>query len=162
MATNKVIKGEDFMLFERIGSGQTATYKSIALATSHSLSLGTELTETSTKDNPGYAKTYTPKSSDWELSTDNLVSFDPSGDGIKDMFRAWKSKTSKHYIMALKSNASFSVTNGWTPDLATSGLFAVEGDVYVTNLQVTAQNGENATYTVTLKGTGELDEITIN
>lgn len=162
MATNKVIKGEDFMLFERIGSGQSATYKSIALATNHTLTIAMETTETSTKDNPGNWKTVTPKSLDWELSTENLVSFDPSGDGIKDMFSACTSMVQKHYIMALKSNASFSATNGWTPDLATSGLFAVEGDVYVTNIQLSAQNGENATYSVTLKGNGELKQVTIN
>ena len=82
----KPIDGSDLMLFIGTGSGQSITYKSIAFATSHKLSMSAETVETSSKDSGGKWVSKAVRKLSWNMSTDNLFSLDGEGSTYDDLF----------------------------------------------------------------------------
>jgi hypothetical protein len=80
-----IIKGTDLMVFATIGS----SLKSIAYATSHSLTVGANSTEISTKDSGGgkWIETNIQKLN-WSMTTENLFTFEGGGQGhsFDDLF----------------------------------------------------------------------------
>lgn len=149
MAKNKVIKGRDLMLFDENGH-------SYAMATNHSLSLTAEQSDISAKDFGLWGAAEVSKIS-WEISTENLY----TADNFDSLFDALTTATPIKVRFGLKSETdnSKTVADGdyeyWT---STDTYY--EGTVVITSLQANANNGENATYSATLTGSGKISRVT--
>lgn len=144
------IKGGDLMLF--------FDNKSIAYATSHTLEINGETTDTSNKDEGGgdWASSEVGILS-WSASSENLFSVDGQGNNFDDLFDLMIAKQPIQAVFALKSQAASEVpTGGWTP--GTTAKYT--GNVAITNISLNAPNGEYATYTVQFQGVGALTKVT--
>ena len=153
---SEIIKGSSLMVF--------MNGNPIAFATSHSFNKTLNTNEVSTKDHGDYTANI-PGNISWEATTENLYSV-AGWNAVNDAFKQ------KHEVVVgfgPAGNYAGSVTstqagivgneNGdWTPATAgTTGVAAVEyGKALITSLQVTAAAGDNATFTATFTGSGEL------
>lgn len=141
-----VIQGSDLMLF--VGG------KSIAYATNHTLSINTESSDTSHKDINGSWTSSAIKSFSWEVTTENLYADDGNGSTFSVLFNNMTSKTLVDVVFAQSTGTlSTGASGGWSAD-TTKGNY--KGKAYITSLEVNAPNGDNATFTATLTGVGEL------
>jgi len=150
----KPIKGSDLMLF--IKPNGTSTFKSIAFATSHSLSINGESTETSSKDNGGKWVSKQMQRLSWTVSTDNLYSLDGEGSVYDDLFTVMTERKEIDIVFSLENGyedkADEVPTGGWSP--ITSPQY--KGKVLMTSLELNAPNGDNATFTASFEGVGAL------
>lgn len=87
----KPINGSDLMLFID-STGEGTAFKSIAFATSHSLSISAETVETSSKDTGGKWVSKAPRKLSWTMSTENLYSLDGEGSTYDDLFYCYDRK----------------------------------------------------------------------
>lgn len=146
-----VIQGSDLMLF--------VDGKSIAYATNHALSISTETSDTSHKDINGSWTSSTVKTFSWEVTTENLYADEGAGSTFDVLFEKMTSKTLVDIVFAQSSGTltqpSASVAGGWQAD---SNSANYTGKAYITSLEVNAPNGDNATFTATLTGVGELSK----
>jgi predicted secreted protein len=149
-----IIKGSDLMVFATIGS----TLKSIAYATNHTLTVGSSSTEISTKDSGGgkWVETNVQKLN-WSMSTENLFAWEGGGEGqsFDDLFAKMVSREPLTLVFALENSSTkpdVVPTGGWTP--ATAPRYT--GSAYITDLQINAPDGDNASFTATFTGTGAL------
>lgn len=140
-----IIQGGMLMLF--------ISQKSIPLATNHTLRISAETNDNSNKDvASGIWASSSVKQLSWEATTDNLY----SDKGISVLFDAMTKRTVIPAIFAMKSeqaSAELPASGSWSPSLDHPYF---KGNVIITSLEVTAQNGENATFTATFTGVGEL------
>lgn len=145
----KKVRGGDMMLF--------LNSKSIALATSHTLSISGDTQDTSNKDEGGgdWASSEVSKLS-WSATSENMYTLDGEGDNFDDLFDLMIKKEPITATFSKKSSADTDVpTGGWTsskPDY--------EGKVMITSLELNAPNGEYATYTAQFTGVGALKKVT--
>ena len=144
----QIIEGSDLMLF--IGG------KSIAFATSHSLSINAETVETTSKDTGGMWVSKAIRKISWTMNTENLYSVEGAGENYDTLFDAMVNKTFLTAVFATKSSEANEVpTGGWA---ATAGQ-GYTGQVVVTSLELNAPNGDNATFTASFEGVGELKKV---
>ena len=142
------IKGGDMMLF--------VNGKSIAYATSHTLSISGDTQDTSNKDEGGgdWAANEVSKLS-WSASSENMYSVDGAGSNFDDLFDIMIKKTPVTATFSKKKETTTDAPEGgWTaskPDY--------EGKVVITSLELNAPNGEYATYTVQFTGVGALSKV---
>lgn len=134
----------------------------IAFATNHTFNKTLNTNEVATKDHGDFTAVI-PGNITWEASTENLYSVD----GWNAVNNAFNNKTEVQLVFGPASNYTSSVTSSqtgivgvtgasnWTPDGA-SGTTCETGKAYITALQVTATAGENATFTATFTGNGDL------
>ena len=144
------IKGQELMLF--------LAGKSIAFATSHTLEISAETSDTSNKDEGGgdWASSEVSKLS-WTASSENLFTTDGNGASYDTLFDYMVKKTPIDAVFGLKSEATTDVpSEGWTA--ATTGVYT--GKVVITSLSLNAANGEYATYSAQFTGVGELKKKT--
>ena len=144
------IKGQELMLF--------LAGKSIAFATSHTLEISAETSDTSNKDEGGgdWASSEVSKFS-WTASSENLFTTNGNGARYDTLFDYMVKKTPIDAVFGLKSEATTDVpSEGWTA--ATTGVYT--GKVVITSLSLNAPNGEYATYSVQFTGVGELKKKT--
>ena len=144
---NNYIDGSDLMLF--------INDNSIAFATSCKLSINRETVDTTNKDEVGgkwVAKT--AKKMSWSMTSENLYANDGSGNTFDDLFAAMISNTAITAVWGYVENSTESApsANGYTKP--TSCIYS--GNVFITSLEANAPAGDNATYSVTFEGTGEL------
>ena len=111
-------------------AGSNGTMKSIAFATSHSLTVSTDTQQTSTKDDGGKFQ-----SSDYGIISWSITSEKNSVDDT--------------------TNDNWTPANTGTIGSTTKSL-GYTGTVLITSVEVNAPNGENATFTVQLQGDGPL------
>ena len=141
-----IIKGGMLMVFINTSS--------IPLATNHTLRISGETNDTSNKDvAAGKWASSSLKSLSWEVTTDNLYSVE----GVKKMYDALVSGTAFPIAFTQKTQAEgaeLPQSGSWTPDTTSDDYF--HGNAILTSLEVTAQNGENATFSATFQGVGEL------
>lgn len=147
MAT--IIKGSDLMLFD--ASGQ-----SFAFATNHTFTLNAETSDTSSKDHGLWGAVEVTKMS-WEITSENLY--------VEGAYSTWFNN-----MLSGANGTAITVkfgrkTEPSTAELAEGGHWNVgtkyyEGKAYITSLVANANNGENATYSVTLTGIGKIEEKT--
>lgn len=144
------IKGGDLMLF--------IDGKSIAYATSHTLEITGETTDTSNKDEGGGDWSSQEVSIlSWSASSENLYSEDGEGDNYEDLFDLMVAKQPIDAVFAKKSgNATDVPTGGWTKSAP-----SYEGKVVITSLSLNAPNGEYASYTAQFQGVGKLEKKTV-
>ena len=164
------IKGDDLMLF----NGETG--KSYAFATSHTLTITADTADTSSKDHGVWTGNEVAKIS-WEITSENLY----TTEGFDSLFDKMINREAIPVAFGLKQKgrADSTVADGdystWTPDdcatvpesgnpeapstdKATKDMYM--GSAYITSLTANANTGENATYSVTLTGTGSIKRAT--
>lgn len=146
------IKGGNLMLF--------LNGKSIAFATSHTLSISGDTQDTSNKDEGGglwganEVSTYT-----WTVSTENMYADSGLSDNsstYSDLFKLI-GKEPVEAVFAVKSETDNTIpaTGGWTPKVP-----KYTGKLVLTSLELNAPNGEYATFSAEFQGVGELREVT--
>ena len=164
----KLIKGDDLMLF----NGTTG--KSYAYATAHTLTITAETADTSSKDHGVWTGNEVAKIS-WEITSENLY----TSEGFDSLFDDMINRKPIDVAFGLKQQgrADSTVADGdysnWTPDYGatvpesgnpeapdstTKDMYM--GSAYITSLTANANTGENATYSVTLTGTGSIKRAT--
>lgn len=150
MATpKKIIKGNDLMMFDSEG-------KSYAYATSHTFSMTAETSDTSSKDHGLWGASEVTKYS-WEITTENLYTT-ADYDALFDAMISTEPITIRFGLKA-ENDPTKTVADGdyenWT-----AGTGYYEGSVHITSLVANANNGENATYSVTFTGNGKITKAT--
>jgi TP901-1 family phage major tail protein len=149
-----IIKGSNLMLFVKVGSD----YKSIGYATNHTLQIGSESSSISTKDDLGGGALWVQSSINklnWSISTDNLFSYDAAGQEAFDLITLMTSRTLVEVCFAIAAETSVPAT-GWTPDDDISHL---KGSAYISDLSINSPNGDNASFSATFSGVGQLTPI---
>jgi len=146
MDTTQIIKGDDLMVF--------ANEKSIAFATSHTLTLSAATQEISCKDSGMWNDTLVNKLS-WEATSDNLYS-------IADYQKLAYMMTHREKVYLVFGTASNPDPNGidsptayWQPSTG-GNTGSMTGYAFITNLTANAASGDNATFSVTFQGVGAL------
>lgn len=141
---NTIIKGDDLMLFDEAG-------KSLAFATSHTLSISADAVDTSSKDH-GIWKANEVNKINWELTSENLYTNDAYDTLMEKMIA--RQPITVYFGTKKETDADKTVADGdytnWT------GASGYTGKVLITSLSVNANTGENATYSATFTGTGKL------
>lgn len=151
---NKIIKGRDLMLFDNDGH-------SYAYATNHTLTLTAETTDTSSKDHGIWGASEVSRYT-WEITSENLYTTQDY-DKMFDAMIAGEPITVRFGLKVAPQNPSDNVADGtYTTDYWVSQNTFYEGKVTITSLVANANNGEDATYNVTLTGTGALTKTTVN
>lgn len=164
------IKGDDLMLF----NGETG--KSYAFATAHTLTITADTADTSSKDHGVWTGNEVAKIS-WEITSENLY----TSEGFDNLFDSLINRKAIKVVFGLKQKgkADSTVADGdysnWTPDYGaevpennnpaapsdnTTTKNMYMGSAYITSLTANANTGENATYSVTLTGTGSIKRAT--
>lgn len=150
-----VIKGSDMMLF--VGG------KSIAYATNHSLNISADTKETSSKDSGGKWQTSEVGVLSWTCSTENLCCDEGAGMTYKELVKMMVDRKPVTGVFAMEGNSAnyadgkldAAPTAGWTAK-TNSGF---TGQMIITNIDLNAPNGDNATLKVDFTGVGALTEV---
>ena len=146
-----IIKGDELMIFK----GGSA----LAYATSHTLSITGNTIDVSSKDH-GFWGASDIGNITWEATTECLY----TDSDYTALFNAMIAKTPVTIVFAKASNydgnglagVGSSQVQSWT---AGAGF---TGQAVITSLEVNANTGENATYSVTLTGYGALTKQTVS
>lgn len=151
---NNIIKGRDLMLFNNDGH-------SYAYATNHTLTITAETSDISSKDHGVWGASEVSKYS-WEISSENLY----TTEDYDSLFTAMIAGTPITVRFGLKATPSDPAMTPADGNLAlpywTSQDSFYQGKVIITSLTANANNGENATYSLTLTGVGSLAKTTVN
>lgn len=155
------LNGSDLMVFAKIGD----SYKSIAYAQNHTLSVTRSTVDSSTKDNGGGEWSYAEKGlASWEMGTSNLMASEAeNGHSFNTLFDEFLKGSEVELIFSLQSNEEkFDSTKefvvpdgGWDPDTTN----CYKGKAIITSLSVNAQNGEKASFDATFSGCGQLLKV---
>lgn len=147
---SEIVKGSVLMLF----IDDNNTYKPVAFATSHSLSVTVNTTEVSTKDHGAYPAVVANTIS-WSVTTENLYS-DTSEAALMALVKA---KTPVHIKFAKASNwTDEGIVGNENPEWTAASTVVAEGDALITSLSINAPAGDNATMTAEFTGIGALNE----
>lgn len=141
-----ITKGDQLMLF--------VAGKSIAFATAHTLTLTANTTDIASKDHGIYgAKDVSTIT--WEITTENLFAESDYATLVDSMLTGQP-------VDVVFANAASWVKNGidnstktWTPDSTGTQL---SGKAIITSLTANANTGENATFSATFTGVGEISK----
>ena len=163
MAIQNKIQGQDLMLFVKSADG---TLKSIAFATNHTLSTSMETIDNSNKDEgAGRWNSYTPGMMQWSCTSENLMAEKATnGHTFNSLFDVYLSRKPIEVAFALQKEYTDltqkldvdwdAPTSGWSPSDN-----QYSGTALITNLEVTATNGQVATYSITMQGVGNLKKV---
>lgn len=144
----KIIEGSKLMLF--------LNGKSIGMATNHTLSISAETTEISNKDiGSGDWTANNIRRFSWEVSTENMFTVS----AYRKLFQLMLAKQPVDAVFSIRKGDaliadSSSYFADWTWENST---FTLSGKVLITNIDTQAPNDDNATFSCTLTGTGELE-----
>lgn len=143
---NKVIKGQNLRIF--VGG------KCVAFSTSCQLQVSANLEDTSTKDSTGSWDEQEIVGNSWSMSVDALYNAggtDATGLNAQEMLDL--------LLAGQQVQVRFSVTGGAQNReslTATSTMAEYEGSAWINDLNVTAANKSNASYSASLTGNGAL------
>ena len=153
--SSNIVKGQELMLFQ--------DSKSIAFATSHTLTITGNTTDISSKDH-GFFTASALTSITWEISSENLY----TDNAYNQLFDAMVNKREPitvvfgHYsddaqlaISGIVGDDDSTGQESWTAPTTT---VYYEGKAYITSLTANAANGDNATFSITLSGVGKLEQ----
>jgi len=160
MAQN-IIKGDDLMLFDSAG-------KSIAYATSHTLTITADAADISTKDHGIWKGSEVNKIS-WEISSENLY----TDDSYDALFTAMLTRqpVKVYFGHKIQNDPEKTVVNddypfwtgGWVKDAVSTDVpetaatnTGYTGLAFISSLTANANTGENATFSLQLTGTGKI------
>lgn len=146
-----IIKGDDLMLFDAKG-------ESLAFATSHTFTMTGETVDISSKDHGVYTASSVNKIS-WEITSENLYTID-AYDNLFDNMVA-REAIEVYFGQKAENDHEKTVADGdyenWT-----KGTHLKKGKAYITSLVANAGNGDNATYSLTLTGSGKIEKVAEN
>lgn len=143
----KIIKGDELMLF----NGE----KSIAYATSHSLTINGNSIDISSKDH-GYWGASEVGNITWEITSENLYTDKYYG----ELFDAMVTRSQLTVAFGFASNWDVNGLSGTNAEYTLNKTKTYyTGKVYVTSLTANANTGENATLSITLTGSGALTKV---
>lgn len=141
----KQVLGKDLMLF--VGG------KAIALATSCKLGVSSETIDTQSKDSGMWGEKGVKKLG-WNCSSENCFSADTGINGYDELFAAFVAAEPVDIAFGIPANKSNAMPlNGWTLPLR-----PYMGKAIITSLELNAPDGDKATFSVSLDGTGALAE----
>ena len=147
----KTYNGRDLMVYVN----DNGTYKSIAWATSHSVSVSQSMQTISTKDNAQWGSSE-PSEITWEITSDNLY----SDEGYSLLFNSMVAGDKLTVKFGLKKAETGTVADGdveyWQPS-TTTGAYYMQGDVIISSLDLTAENGNKCTFSATFTGVSKLE-----
>lgn len=145
---NKIVKGDDLMLFDESGH-------SLAYATSHVLTLSADVVDTASKDHGIYGGSEVNKIT-WEITSENLYTTEAYSDLFDKMLQ--RESIVVYFGSKKESDPEKTVVDGdypyWT------GSKGYTGKAYITSLVANANTGENATFSLTLTGNGKISKTT--
>ena len=144
---SNIIKGDDLMLFDADGH-------SIAFATSHTLTITADAADINSKDHGQWGASEINKIN-WEISSENLYTVD----AYNTLFDTMISRTSVDVYFAKKAETGTGTVADGDYQFWTNATGGYKGKVYITSLTANAATGENATFSVTLKGTGKIERV---
>ena len=122
----------------------TDSYDPLACITSSTLSEEVEVDEVETKCDPGNI-----------IKTPGSYSYEISAEGIY-IDEAVDTNRSSHAVLKALLRAKTLITWRMATSLSTSGQENEYGTGYITSLELTGEAGENATFSVTISGTGSI------
>ena len=128
----------------------------VAFATSHTLRVNAQTSDTSNKDEGGgdWASNEV-NLLDWSIDSSNFYSYNGEGMNYEDLFDIMVAKTQVDLKFTRRTSPETTTvpTSGWTAD-TTVPWYA--GKAIITSLELTAENGDYSRYNVTFTGVGEL------
>lgn len=144
-------RGDDIMLFDDKG-------KSLAFGKSHTLSVGIESQEISSKDSGVFTSKKATKVN-WSISAEHMYT-EGAYDKLFDAMLTLEPITV--YFGKKKSEAADkTVADGdldaWKPNTPTQSTLRT-GQVIITKLDLQAQSGDNATFSVEFEGVGKISK----
>ena len=144
---DKIVYGGSLMLFV---APTGSTVQPIAFSTSAKLAVSLKTREITSKDSGNWTEKAAGKM-DWNVSSDALVNYVSTGNtsSTDELFTALTNRTAIPISFAVATGSSPS----WTVD-STKKKFT--GTAIITSLDITGGDGDNATYSVSLEGTGVL------
>ena len=148
----KQVNGKDLMLFTESNS----KFTTIALAKSCKLSVSGETLDIASKDSGKWTEKMMKKLS-FSASSENCFSADDAINGYDALLTAMITMQPIKIKFGIASNADADELpkEGWLePDTS------YEGMVLITNVELNAPDGENATFSVSFEGTGALKKTT--
>lgn len=154
MAKRKALKGKDFMIF--------VDGKAIALATSHTLTLNAETSDTASKDSGMWDDSEVTKLS-WEASSESIGSAD-EGTPVDISYETLLDKCMAGEKVPIICGIPTNVTNdgvpegGWTAPSETPKQTYYQGSAIITSVSLTGANGENSQISASFKGVGKLEK----
>jgi TP901-1 family phage major tail protein len=148
MAANTgIIDGGSIVLFYELST----VWTKIAHATSHTLSRSMDTIEINSKDT-GIDRQYRPSKRTWEISCEGLATYD--GVNYDTLYGLLDNRTKVKVKLAGQSDDDLGLPEQ-------TGDVYYEGYAYITSLEKSLPNEDNATYSVTLQGTGALEKKTV-
>jgi predicted secreted protein len=154
MAAPTIIQGRDLMLFNNDGH-------SYAYATNHTFTMTAETSDVTSKDHGKWGASEVSRVT-WEITSENLY----TTSDYDSMFEQMTAGTPIMIRFGLKqapSDPDMVPADGSTalPYWTSQNTF-YQGKALITSLVANANNGENATYNITLTGVGKIQKTTIN
>ena len=151
MSKPTTVRGEELMVF--------LNNKSIAYATSHTLNITGNTIDISSKDS-GYFGASEIGNITWEVTSENLFT-----DGeYHTLFSAMLAKTPVTLVFGhakdYNVNGLSDTSTNWVPDDTQNSKY-YQGPAVITSLNLTANTGEIATFSVTFTGNGALEQKTV-
>ena len=157
-----IIKGGKIMVF--------VNDEPIAFATNHTLSLTRNTQEISSKDH-GDATAILPTTQSWEVTSENLM----STAGYEQILSAYLNATAVTIYFGASNYSNTTSEKGivdvdsatnwtkeaWPSSAISSNSLNLQGKAYITSLSVNAPSGDNATYSVTFTGSGQIDRVEV-
>lgn len=142
-----LVYGGDLMLFAHTG----ATVQPLAFSTSAKLSVSMKTREISSKDSVGDFTEYSTGKFDWNVSSDALVNFVSTGttNSVDELYTFMINKELLNIAFGSKTGTSPS----WT---VSSSVKKFTGTAYITSIDINAGDNDNATYSITMQGSGAL------
>lgn len=149
---NQIIKGRDLMLFNNDGH-------SYAYATNHTLTITAETTDISSKDHGMWGGSEIARYT-WEITSENLYTTEEY-DALFTTMMAGDPITVRFGLKQTPADPSMNVADGnmALPYWNSQNTY-YEGKVVITSLVANANNGENATFSITLTGNGSIKKTT--
>lgn len=158
MDTTKILRGDDLMLFD-------SDMKSLAFATSHTLSVSGSTAEISCKDAGVWTANKVNKMS-WEITSENLYCVE----SFKKLYNLMllREPITIYFGLASEYSEDGTTTAAITDEVKQEGINSptgywgytsggYTGKAIITSLQANANSGDNATFSVTLTGDGALE-----
>lgn len=170
-----IVKGSSMEIWLNHGTtggatGAVSTDTCVAFATDHSLSISVETTEISTKSHGDYAAQL-PTRISWSASASNLY----CDDGAKEYLRTAVGMKPVGVKFAIANNYNgYQDLNGAEPGIVAPvfegqdnnldpdwglGTVIAQGDAIITQLDINAPAGDNATLSIQLQGVGSLTQV---
>lgn len=139
-----IVNATDVVL--KIDGAAGSSYTKVLHASSANLSVSREMRDSTTKDSQAFSESLAGLVS-WELSSDGFVDFDNSASGHE---------TDELIAFMIRGTGSNTANPMVSVEFGVSGTKVYTGNAFITSISVDAGVEENATFSISLQGTGAL------